>query len=355
MTPAQLKALQDYQDSVAKYTSTGHKDTSVAGQRTTEDLGPSAMGGVTTDPQYKADEMDALKSLEGQSKEGLTARDKADMAVTESNANRANRGRIGAIQQNMQARGAGGTGMDMVAQMSSSQDANDLEAMKALETAGMAADRRTSGARDLGNMAGNMQAQDFSQQAQKAKAADQIAQFNNTNRNNAGAWNTENAQHVTDANAAGYNAFAHNSLQASQGGAQMGYDAATEDENRRLLEEQAAKKRKAAQNHAIGSTVGMVGGGIAGGMVGGPMGAAAGASAGGQLGGGIADAAGGGYWKGGKIPGKAPVSGESPANDTIPTMVSPGEAVIPRSVVAAHHDAIGHLLDAASKLHKARK
>lgn len=354
MTPAQTKALQDYQDAISKYTTSGHKDTSIAGNRTNEDVGSSAMGGVQTDPQYKTNEMEALKALEDQSKEGLTARDRADMATTENSANRANRGRIGAIQQNMTARGAGGSGMDLVAQLSSSQDSNDLAAMKALETAGTAADRRTTGANALGNMSSNLQSQDFAQQSAKAKAADQIAQFNAQNRNNANAWNTSNAQHVTDTNAAGSNQFASNVLGAGEAGANTGYDAATEDENRRLLADQENKKRKAAQLHAIGSTVGMVGGGIAG-SAGGPAGIAAGATAGGQLGGGLATAASGGYWTGGKIPGKASVPGDSPANDTVTTNLSPGEVVVPRSVVAAHHDAIGSLLDAASKLHKARK
>jgi hypothetical protein len=36
--------------------------------------------------------------------------------------------------------------------------------------------------------------------------------------------------------------------------------------------------------------------------------------------------------KGGEIPGKAAVPGDSPKNDTVPTMLSPGEIVIPRSV-----------------------
>lgn len=35
--------------------------------------------------------------------------------------------------------------------------------------------------------------------------------------------------------------------------------------------------------------------------------------------------------KGGRIPGKATVPGDSPANDTVPIMASPGEIVIPRS------------------------
>ena len=39
--------------------------------------------------------------------------------------------------------------------------------------------------------------------------------------------------------------------------------------------------------------------------------------------------------RGGAIPGKASVSGDSPKNDTVPTMLSPGEVVLPRSVVNA--------------------
>lgn len=41
---------------------------------------------------------------------------------------------------------------------------------------------------------------------------------------------------------------------------------------------------------------------------------------------------------GGKIKGKAPVRGDSPKNDTVPAMLSPGEIVIPRSI-AEHADA----------------
>jgi hypothetical protein len=43
---------------------------------------------------------------------------------------------------------------------------------------------------------------------------------------------------------------------------------------------------------------------------------------------------------GGKVPGKANVKGDDKANDTVPTMLSPGEIVIPRTVVAKGPDAI---------------
>jgi hypothetical protein len=39
--------------------------------------------------------------------------------------------------------------------------------------------------------------------------------------------------------------------------------------------------------------------------------------------------------RGGSIPGSAPVRGDSPRNDTVPAMLSPGEIVLPRSVAQA--------------------
>lgn len=46
-----------------------------------------------------------------------------------------------------------------------------------------------------------------------------------------------------------------------------------------------------------------------------------------------------GWSKGGKIPGKAEVSGDSETNDKVHAMLSPGEIVIPRTVVAKGHAA----------------
>ena len=50
--------------------------------------------------------------------------------------------------------------------------------------------------------------------------------------------------------------------------------------------------------------------------------------------------------KGGTIPGKAPVPGNSLANDKVHIMASPGEAVIPRTAVAAHPQEVQHLIAA---------
>lgn len=51
---------------------------------------------------------------------------------------------------------------------------------------------------------------------------------------------------------------------------------------------------------------------------------------------------------GGFIPGKAKVKGDSPKNDTVPAQLSPGELVVPRSVVAQGPAAIAKFAQAAA-------
>lgn len=89
---------------------------------------------------------------------------------------------------------------------------------------------------------------------------------------------------------------------------------------------QAQTQANQQRNQLIGSILG-AGGAVLGGMYGGPAGAAAGA----QLGQSVAK------YNGGPINGKAPVPGDSPKNDIVPAMLSPGELVIPRSVLQSEN------------------
>ena len=87
-----------------------------------------------------------------------------------------------------------------------------------------------------------------------------------------------------------------------------------------------------ANSSAVGK---LLGGGLS------ALGAVAGMPPGGGGGGGnaIPDASAGSYGQnyaiGGPIPGAAPVAGDSPRNDTVHAMLSPGEIVLPRSVAQA--------------------
>lgn len=134
------------------------------------------------------------------------------------------------------------------------------------------------------------------------------------------------------------------------------------------------------QGNILGSVLGAAGT-IAGGAFGGPIGSSLGGVLGSKLGGmfsggggdtpgqGQAATSTGGGQKaspqmfskggmvsmadGGQVDGKAEVAGDSPENDKVPAMLSPGEVVVPRSVTSAGPDASTAFVQAILKSHKA--
>lgn len=96
--------------------------------------------------------------------------------------------------------------------------------------------------------------------------------------------------------------------------------------NYNQLQMSANQQNASASRGLMGGLLG-AGGAIIGGIYGGPAGAAAGATAGQAL----------AKYNGGPIDGKATVPGDSPKNDTVPAMLSPGELVIPRSVLQSEN------------------
>ncbi|RYF47987.1 MAG: hypothetical protein EOO38_11060, partial [Cytophagaceae bacterium] len=148
-----------------------------------ERLGPSAYSNISTDSRYDENEMEALRQLEEQSRDGYSAQDKADLARITSGANTANRGRQGAIQQQMESRGLVGSGMEFALKQQAAQDAAEMEALSGLEKNAQMQDRKQNATMQLGNMSSQLQQRDFGQAAQKASAADDIARFNTQNSN----------------------------------------------------------------------------------------------------------------------------------------------------------------------------
>lgn len=332
----------------------------------------SGMADIKTDAKYKEHEMAALRELEDQSKSGFTARDKADMARTESEVNRANKGRLGAIQQNMQARGMSGSGMDLVAQMQSSQDANEIAAMRALEQDAMMQDRKSQATMNLGQMSSQLQSRDFGQEATKAQAQDAINRFNTQNSNDNARYNNQgqnqtaqnnwqqtnsdnryNNQNINQTNEANWsrgNATADRNsgaqyqynqdrLNAKLGQSTGAFNYAQDTQNMKMQRDKDAADAAGGKMGAILGTAGAVVGGI----YGGPKGAAAL----GQLGSGLGNQVGRTQYansyaaRGGYVGDFDNMEGydDSFDLDTQPTMLSPGEIVIPRSHAKSPVDA----------------
>lgn len=115
-------------------------------------------------------------------------------------------------------------------------------------------------------------------------------------------------------------------LQDAQNNSRISNDLGSEGINANI-----ALSNTQGKNNILGGLIGA--GGSIGAMAAMPGTAAAGAGAGGGAGAGVGAALGAlAASKGGEIPGKAKVEGDSPKNDTVPAILSPGEIVLPRSV-----------------------
>jgi hypothetical protein len=305
MTPEQQRALDEYLKATQSYAEYTPEQLQAA------QMGETGLANVQYDPRMREYEMSALRALEEQGREGMTAQDRAAMAQIERETGQAARGRRGAIDQSMRQRGVSGSGLDLVAQLQSAESANELAAMKALEQGGMSAQRRTQGQLQAGQMAGQMGQRQYQQEAERAAAQDRIRQFNAQNRMGAQQYNIGMGAQT-----------AANRMQAQQGAAQMQYNAAAEAERARLMrEEERRRKRQGGVAAGLGAL-----GAAGGAYFGGPAGAGAGYQIGSGLGGAIQGYAEGGrvkdYNLGLQMPGSV--------TDTVPAMLTEGEMVLPR-------------------------
>lgn len=154
-------------------------------------VGRSEMSGIQTDPALKKAQMDALLGLQEISEGGLTKMDEANLSRIRNEENTAARGQREAILQNAQSRGMGGSGLELMANLQNSQDAATRASQRDMDVAATAQERALQALIQGGQMGGQMQAQDFNQQAQVAGANDAISKFNAQNKNTVNMANTQ--------------------------------------------------------------------------------------------------------------------------------------------------------------------
>jgi hypothetical protein len=178
---------------------------------TAVNLGPSAMQGVSTDPALRQAQMNALSKLEQIGLGEESVEDVARMNNITNDVNTNLQGQMGAIQQNLAQRGLSGSGLDMVQRNMAAQGAANRQANMALDAKAQAERRALDAIMQSGQLGGQMQSQDFSQQQAKAQAADAIAKFNAANqqgvqsanvgaKNNAQMWNAQQQQAAQNQN-----------------------------------------------------------------------------------------------------------------------------------------------------------
>lgn len=162
-----------------KYVQTGQLDPKVE-EAIKQD--PSAFEKIQSSPRLKQAQLSALSSLEDLgAKGGMTLEDDANLQKGMSSAATADRGRREAILNQYAARGLGGSGLELAAQMQSTQDASQRQNQAQLDTMASARARALQAIMGGGELAGKIRGQDYSEQADAAKAKDLINQFNTQN------------------------------------------------------------------------------------------------------------------------------------------------------------------------------
>lgn len=177
-------------------------------------LGPSEMAGIATDPVARNAQLKALSKLEEiGSADGADAQFLSEASKVRNDSNANLKGNQDAIMQNLATRGMSGGMSELVARNIAAQGASNQEAQAALELKAQEQKRALDAISQGGQLGATMQANDFSQAAQKAQAADAIAKFNAANtqqvmsnntaiKNNAQAVNATNAQNTANNNTA---------------------------------------------------------------------------------------------------------------------------------------------------------
>jgi hypothetical protein len=252
---------------------------------------------------------------------------------------------MGAIQNNMAVRGMSGSGMDALMQMQANQDATDREALAAMEKAGQIQNNKMNASQQLGQMGSQMRGQEFGEKSAKAQAADEIKRFNAQTRNGAHYQNNNNHNRAGEANWSRTNHTNDNNTS-------LDYNWQVEQENRKLQRDAERARRRSGVMGAIGGGMGAAAGAYFG--AGNPAAIGAGYGAGSALGSSV-----GGYAYGGLVEDidinsqnvpmpdylkespnqnlQLPIdpSIDNPKNDTVPALLSPGEAVIPKSAMSS--------------------
>ena len=141
-------------------------------------LGPSSMEKVTTDPRFRQSQMDALARLGEISKEGITPTERLAMEQIRQRQARESQGQQQAILQNLAQRGISGGGQEMALRAQAQQSAANQAAMEGMQLSAEQRARALQALIQKGEMAGQIRSQEFGEQSDRAKAADEIARWN---------------------------------------------------------------------------------------------------------------------------------------------------------------------------------
>lgn len=284
--------------------------------------GKNAYEDINTDSRPVEAEMSALSKMQDIADAGgLDDQAKAALAEAKNQSQITTQGQRGSIIDQMAARGIPTSLMSEAMQAAAAGQDAQTESLVGAKAAGDAEQRALQALSESGTLGGQIHGQQYNEAANKAAAANAIQQWNagtqtNTNVSNAAnkqaanAYNAGTAQDVANKNTTTSNERTAYNTNVPQ---QVFNNAITKATGQSgVAAKQADQATQAGQQEA--------------GLYGGLLGAA------GQVGASYLAPTPMVAAEGGAVPGKAPVAGDSPHNDRVPAMLSPGEVVVPRSV-----------------------
>ena len=252
-----------------------------------EQLSPSAMEAIKSDPRLKGMQMQALEGLQERAETGLTTEDKYMMEELLGQAAGQERSQRESIEQEMARRGTGGAGQELMMKLQGQQAGANVARQQARQLAQQAAQGKQSALAQMQQAAGQMQGAEFGRQSQVASAADRIAAANLANRQQISGQNLAARQAIANQRAA----LANQATQYNIGRAQQQFqnELARAGAQGGVATGMSQIAAGAPQGPSTMQQIGTIGGAIAGGMAGGPAGIVGGAQAGGSIGGMFAD------------------------------------------------------------------
>ncbi len=309
-------------------------------------VGPSKVEGITEDPALKEKQMSALNLLSQRASGGLNPEDRAKFAELQEQVSRDNNARQQAIVQQYQQRGMGGSGAELAAALSNQQSGSNQAAKAGMDVAATASQNALQAALQSGQLGGQIRSQDFSVNQAKASAADEMNRFNvqnkmaqqarNVNAQNVGQqYNLDQAQRTANANTQMANQETARQNQAQVDDWQNKNQLAGIKSGAYSNQSKDFGKRAQStidQSTSIGSTLGQA---AASYFTGGASDAADTGDVSGQGKYGANKKQ--GFAHGGVVPGMAFMPGDHKINDIVDAKLSPGEIVLPRSIMNSHN------------------
>lgn len=220
LTPEQYKVARKYVPQAASFIA---------------EKAPTLVTGGSADARMGADATrEALMRIRERASSGTDVQSQLLQEEAQNSAAVANRGRQGAITESFANRGVGGSGMEMAAQLSNVQGANELAAQNSRAAARQAIEGRLQALRDQASIGGGMRQQEL---ALEGKNVDLVNDFNQRTSmrqqdwanqtaatfNDASKFNTTNEQDVANRNTSTGNAFATQERNRQDANKQQGF------------------------------------------------------------------------------------------------------------------------------------